>query len=177
MTKLVVNGARLKCSFGTTPSSLVVIPKGTPTIIEGQPVATIMDHAPIANIPPFGMCKSLINPQVAAANPAALANPALVAAATAASAAANSVVAAVANPTTYETAVKVAYVAASVASSGVSTPMPCISTIPAPWVPGTLDFLIDNIPALNEQCVCLCAWGGVIEITEPEQSTVSAAQG
>ena len=71
MAKQVVMGAMLKCSFGITPSSLIVIPKGTPTIIEGKLAATIMDYAPIANIPPFGMCNSRINPAVIAATAAA----------------------------------------------------------------------------------------------------------
>jgi len=65
-------GATLKCSFGMTPSSLIVIPKGTPTMIEGKLAATIMDYAPIVNIPSFGMCQSLTNPTVASATAAAL---------------------------------------------------------------------------------------------------------
>ena len=36
------------------------------------PAATIMDFAPIVNIPPFAMCTSLANPAVAAATTAAL---------------------------------------------------------------------------------------------------------
>jgi hypothetical protein len=71
MAKQVVMGAMLKCSFGIAQSSLIVIPKGTPTIIEGKLAATIMDFAPIANIPPFGMCSSPANPAVIAATAAA----------------------------------------------------------------------------------------------------------
>jgi Domain of unknown function (DUF4280) len=67
MAKLVVMGAMLRCSFGISPSSLIVIPKGTPTIIQGKLAATIMDYAPIVNIPPFGMCTSPTNPAVIAA--------------------------------------------------------------------------------------------------------------
>lgn len=38
----------------------------------GPLAANIMDHIPIANIPPFTMCTSLANPTVAAATAAAL---------------------------------------------------------------------------------------------------------
>jgi Domain of unknown function (DUF4280) len=68
MAQVVVMGATLKCSFGILPSSLIVIPKGTPTIIEGKLAATIMDYAPVVNIPPFGMCTSPANPAVIAAS-------------------------------------------------------------------------------------------------------------
>jgi uncharacterized Zn-binding protein involved in type VI secretion len=44
-----------------------------PTVlIEGKPAATTFDNAPVANIPPFGMCSTLSNPTVAAATAAAL---------------------------------------------------------------------------------------------------------
>ncbi len=65
-----VQTAMMMCSFGVAPATLSPI---SPTVlIEGKPAATIMDSAPMANIPPFGMCTSLANPQVAAATAAAL---------------------------------------------------------------------------------------------------------
>lgn len=71
MSQLVVNSALCQCTFGAAPSSLVVLPAKK---VNGQklPIATIMDHLPIANIVPFGMCSSLANPTVAAATTAAL---------------------------------------------------------------------------------------------------------
>ena len=71
----VVTGAVLRCSFGVTPSSLIVIPKGPPVSATGPLAATIMDHIPIANIPPFGMCFSPTNPAFIAATAAALGVP------------------------------------------------------------------------------------------------------
>lgn len=67
----VVNGATLMCSFGVAPSSLVVLPTNK-MLSSNQPAATIMDHIPMTNIMPFGMCMSPANPQVAAATAAAL---------------------------------------------------------------------------------------------------------
>lgn len=63
-------GATLQCSFGAAPSSLVVLP--TNRTLTTTPAATIMDHAPLVNILPFGMCSSPANPTVAAATAAAL---------------------------------------------------------------------------------------------------------
>jgi Domain of unknown function (DUF4280) len=70
MSLLVVSGAMLQCSFGMAPSTLNVLP--TNKTLSGTPAANIMDHQPIVNIPPFGMCMSLANPTVAAATSAAL---------------------------------------------------------------------------------------------------------
>lgn len=67
----VVNGAQLMCSFGVAPSTLMVLPVNR-TLSSNQPAATIMDHKPMVNIMPFGMCSSLANPQVAAATSAAM---------------------------------------------------------------------------------------------------------
>lgn len=66
----VCMGASLMCSFGVAPSSLVVLPVGR--VLTQTPAATIMDHLPMVNVLPFGMCSSLANPTVAAATAAAL---------------------------------------------------------------------------------------------------------
>lgn len=71
MPKLVVNGASLKCDQGAAPAKLVVLPV-LQSDIDGQPIATIMDHKPTVNIPPFGMCRTQANPTVAAATAAAM---------------------------------------------------------------------------------------------------------
>ena len=64
-------GAMLQCPFGAAPSSLVVLPKNK-VLAEGPPAANIMDHVPLVNIMPFGVCNSPANPVVAAATAAAL---------------------------------------------------------------------------------------------------------
>lgn len=66
----VCAGAMMQCSFGVAPSALNVLPANR--VMTGAPAATIMDHAPIVNVPPFGVCSSLANPMVAAATAAAL---------------------------------------------------------------------------------------------------------
>jgi len=69
MAQQVSMGASMMCSFGASPSSLIV---PVPTVLgQGPPAANIMDHVPIMNIPPFGMCKSTANPTVLAATIAA----------------------------------------------------------------------------------------------------------
>ena len=70
MPKLVVNGAQLKCSEGSSSSALKVL-QSAPADADTQPVATVLDHLPIVNVAPFGMCKAMANPQVAAATAAA----------------------------------------------------------------------------------------------------------
>lgn len=72
MSQEVCNGAMLMCSFGVAPSTLTVLPKGPPVKASGQLAANIMDHVPMGNIKPFGMCTTPSNPQVAAATAAAL---------------------------------------------------------------------------------------------------------
>jgi hypothetical protein len=71
MPQQVTMGAMLQCSFGVAPSSLVVLPVNR-VMAEGPPAANIMDHQPLVNIMPFGMCSSPANPTVAAATTAAL---------------------------------------------------------------------------------------------------------
>ncbi|WP_322977780.1 DUF4280 domain-containing protein [Pseudomonas sp. C11] len=67
----VCSGATLQCSFGAAPSMLNVLPTNR-TLTGGMPAANIMDHIPLVNIMPFGMCMSMANPMVAAATAAAL---------------------------------------------------------------------------------------------------------
>jgi hypothetical protein len=124
MGPLACGGAVLACSFGAAPSTLVVLPKPVTALL---PAASVMDHLPIVNIPPFGVCMSLANPEVAAATAAAL---------------------------------------------GVLTPMPCIPCTVGPWVPGSLNVLVGEFPALDQTSECICAFGGVIRIVSPGQETV-----
>ena len=67
----VCMGAMMQCSFGMAPSSLVVLPTNR-VMTNNVPDANIMDHIPMVNIMPFGMCSSPSNPTVAAATAAAL---------------------------------------------------------------------------------------------------------
>src|SRR5262245_28220175 len=69
MPKLVASGAKLKCAEGLAPSTLTILPQSGTSASE-IPAGTVMDFTP-ANIAPFGMCKTLANPQVAAATAAA----------------------------------------------------------------------------------------------------------
>jgi hypothetical protein len=56
--------------------------------------------------------------------------------------------------------------------AALGSPVPCVPVIPAPWMPGAPTVLIGNIPALDNTCKLMCAWAGVIQITNPGQSTV-----
>ena len=70
MAELVVTGASAVCSFGTAPGTISATSQAA-CLAEGKPAATIQDAQP-ANMTPFGMCTSLLNPQVAAATAAAM---------------------------------------------------------------------------------------------------------
>ena len=65
----VLGGAVLTCSFGMVPSTFNVLP--TARVMSSMPVGCIMDHIPMVNIMPFGMCQSLANPTAASATAAA----------------------------------------------------------------------------------------------------------
>ena len=70
MSQQVIMGAILQCSFGVAPSSLVVLPINRVQVCY-MPAATIMDHLPMVNIMPFGMCSAPSNPAVISATAAA----------------------------------------------------------------------------------------------------------
>lgn len=65
----VVEGARLKCSFGDRESKLQ-LPVHHNVFIKGKPQGNIMDFKPMVNVQSFGQCSSLANPTVAAATAA-----------------------------------------------------------------------------------------------------------
>jgi len=44
-------------------------------------------------------------------------------------------------------------------------PVPCIPAITTPWIPGALNTLIGNIPALNDGAKCRCEFGGIISVS------------
>lgn len=67
----VTMGAQLLCNQGVAPSPFMVADPLRPTI-EKKPAGVITDNIPMTNIMPFGMCRSLANPTVAAATSAAL---------------------------------------------------------------------------------------------------------
>jgi len=71
MPNQVCMGASMMCSFGVAPSSLVVLPINR-VLTSEVPDANIMDHIPMTNIMPFGMCMSPSNPEVASATAAAM---------------------------------------------------------------------------------------------------------
>ncbi|WP_428261488.1 DUF4280 domain-containing protein [Haliangium sp.] len=62
--------------------------------------------------------------------------------------------------------------AATSAALGVLTPQPCVPVLPAPWVPGNSKLLNSSMPTLDNSCTLNCAWGGVISITSPGQTTL-----
>jgi hypothetical protein len=41
-------------------------------LTSGQPAANVMDHIPLVNVMPFGVCTSLANPSVASATASAM---------------------------------------------------------------------------------------------------------
>src|SRR6476660_922814 len=71
MPNQVCMGAMMMCTMGMAPSNLVVLPTNM-VFTDQQPDANIMDHIPMVNIMPFGMCITPANPMVAAATAAAL---------------------------------------------------------------------------------------------------------
>jgi hypothetical protein len=70
MGQQVCLGAMTRCSFGAAPSTLMVMPLNQ--VYTGTPAANVMDHQPLVNVLPFGLCRSMSNPLVAAATAAAM---------------------------------------------------------------------------------------------------------
>lgn len=60
---------------------------------------------------------------------------------------------------------------ATAAASGVLTPMPCVPVTPAPWAPGVPNVMLGNMPALDNNCICMCTYGGMITVAFPGQTS------
>jgi hypothetical protein len=67
----VCSGAMMRCTMGTAPAKLTVLPTRT-VYLAGQPQANISDNKSMVNLAPFGLCRSLAFPATAAATAAAL---------------------------------------------------------------------------------------------------------
>ncbi len=61
--------------------------------------------------------------------------------------------------------------AQTAAALGVLTPGTCIPTITGPWTPGSPTVLVGGLPALNQSSMCMCAYGGVVQVTMPGATT------
>lgn len=63
-------------------------------------------------------------------------------------------------------------IAATAAALGALTPVPCTPVL-MPWTPGATGVTINGVPALDDESVCMCAWAGVITVTDPGQVRVT----
>lgn len=59
-----------------------------------------------------------------------------------------------------------AVLAAMAASGGVLSPMGCIPQAAGAWTPGSVGKMIDGAPALTNDSICICAFGGVISVLD-----------
>jgi hypothetical protein len=67
MPSQVCTGASLQCSFGSAPSTFAA----SGVEVSATAAAGVVTDVTPSNVPPFGLCTSLANPQVAAATTAA----------------------------------------------------------------------------------------------------------
>lgn len=65
--------------------------------------------------------------------------------------------------------------AATSAALGVLTPMPCVPLVTAPWVPGAPTTMVGGKPTLVSPSTAICAYGGVISLTNPGSTKTTAS--
>lgn len=58
----------------------------------------------------------------------------------------------------------------AVIAAGV--PVPCVPVL-SPWTPGAALVTINAIPALDDASECMCAWAGVVTVSDPGQLSVT----
>ena len=56
-------------------------------------------------------------------------------------------------------------------AAAMGAPMPCVPNTVAPWVPGGPTVMVGGLPVLNSSSKLMCMWGGVIQFTNPGQTT------
>jgi hypothetical protein len=50
-------------------------------------------------------------------------------------------------------------------AAAMGAPAPCTPMVNSPWTPGDPGTLVRGAPALTQSSVCLCMYGGLINIT------------
>jgi len=64
-------------------------------------------------------------------------------------------------------------ITATAAAGGTElVPVPCV-TVLSPWAPGAVGVTINGVTALDDESDCLCAWAGVVSVTDPGQERVT----
>jgi hypothetical protein len=63
-------------------------------------------------------------------------------------------------------------ISATAAALGVLTPVPCFPVL-TPWTPGAVGVTINGVAALDDESECMCAWAGVITVSDPGQERVT----
>ena len=65
--------------------------------------------------------------------------------------------------------------AATTAAAGVLTPMPCTPVITGQWVSTSPRTTVGGRPVLTEGAMCMCAYGGVVTVTNPGSVRTTAS--
>jgi hypothetical protein len=62
--------------------------------------------------------------------------------------------------------------AANPAVATAMAPAPCVPVL-SPWTPGAALVTINGTPALDDASECMCAWAGVVTVSDPGQLSVT----
>lgn len=54
------------------------------------------------------------------------------------------------------------------------SPVPCLPVL-TPWTPGAVGVTVNSVVALDAESQCVCAWAGVVTISDPGQERVTSA--
>ena len=65
---------------------------------------------------------------------------------------------------------------AKLGSMGVSTPQLCLPVTMTPWTPKLSTEKVANKLVVDNAYTCICTWKGVIDVTNPQQTTVNVPE-